>query len=209
MGEQSNEAIGGKLIKKFVLGVDLDGVVSDFVADVRTHAAEWLGKPIEQLTAEPDYEFTQWGINEAPGGYPELHKFAIVHRNMFINSKVMPGAPQALRNLSAKNIYIRIITSRICIKWNHAEIVKQTVDWLEKHGIPYWDLCFVKDKLAVNADLYIDDSPSNILRLRKLGRNVAIFKTSVNKGVEGLGADNWENMQKLVLAEKQKYGESL
>ena len=27
--------------------------------------------------------------------------------------------------------------------------VEQTVAWLDHHGIPYWDLCFMKDKAAV------------------------------------------------------------
>src|SRR6266850_4919108 len=128
--------IAGKDVERFVLGVDLDGVVSDFVNDIRPHAAEWFGVPVESLTANPDYSFTQWG-HGMPEAYPALHKFAVVHRGLFMNSKPMIGAPQTLRNLSEQHLYIKIITSRICIKWHHAEIVKQTVDWLEHHGIPY------------------------------------------------------------------------
>lgn len=201
----SDGTIAGKEVKKFVLGVDLDGVVSDFVADVRPHAAEWFGVPIEDLTPDPDYNFSQWG-HGMPQKYPYLHEFAVVQRGLFINSKPMAGAPQALRNLSDAGVHIRIITSRICISGHHAEIVKQTVDWLEKHGIPYWDLCFMKDKLSVNADLYIDDAPSNILKFKKFQRNVLIYKTSVNKGVEGEGADNWTDMEKLVLKARDAYG---
>lgn len=194
----SDGTIAGKEDHKFVLGVDLDGVVSDFVGDVRLHAAEWFGVPLDTLTSSPDYSFTQWG-HGMPEAYPALHKFAVVNRDMFINSKPILGAPQALRSLSEKGVYIRIITSRICIKCHHAEIVKQTVDWLEKHGIPYWDLCFVKDKLAVNADVYIDDSPGNILKLRKHGKSVITFGSSVNYGVPGLRANNWKEAEQMVL----------
>ena len=34
---------------KFVLGVDLDGVVADFYTGLRVIAAEWLDVPIETL----------------------------------------------------------------------------------------------------------------------------------------------------------------
>lgn len=200
----SDGTIAGKKTNNFVLGVDLDGVVSNFVYDVRPHAAEWFGVPIDSLTDKPDYNFSQWG-NGMPNGYPKLHWFAVTQRGMFINSKPMDGAPQALRKLSDQGVHIRIITARICISGHHAEIVKQTVDWLEKHGIPYWDICFMKDKNAVAADLYIDDSPTNVLNLRGAGKKVLVFKTSVNKGVEGPGADNWIDIEKLVLEEKLRH----
>lgn len=188
----------------FVLGVDLDGVVSDFVRDVRPHAAEWFGVPVESLTDKPDYNFSQWG-NGMPGAYPKLHWFAVTQRGLFANSKPMFGAPQVLRSLSDRGVHVRIITARICISGHHAEIVKQTVDWLDKHGIPYWDICFVKDKNAVAADLYIDDSPSNIAKLRAAGKKVLVFKTSVNAGVEGPGADSWAEIEQLVLEEKFRH----
>ena len=42
--------------------------------------------------------------------------------------------------------------------------------WLDNHGIPYWDLCFMRDKGDVGADLYVEDSPENIKSLRSLER---------------------------------------
>jgi hypothetical protein len=40
---------------QFVLGVDLDGVVADFYAGMRTIAAEWLEVPIESLPTTVSY----------------------------------------------------------------------------------------------------------------------------------------------------------
>ena len=37
---------------KFVLGVDLDGCVADFVGYMRTVYAEWSGVPVEKLAAD-------------------------------------------------------------------------------------------------------------------------------------------------------------
>jgi len=47
--------------------------------------------------------------------------------------------------------------------------VSQTIDWLDKNGIPYWDLCFMKAKEQVGANIYIEDNPSNVEKLRQEG----------------------------------------
>lgn len=199
----SDGTVAVNKLPKFILGVDLDGVVSDFVGDLRPIAAEYFGVPVESLSNQPDYNFTQWG-HGLPAKYPELHKFAVVQRGLFINSKPVPGAIQALRRLSEEGIYIRIITSRICIKWHHAEIVKQTVNWLEHHGIPYWDICFVRDKTTIGADLYIDDSPGNVRSLTQAGKRVICYASSVNEGTEALTrTNNWGFIADVVLGLKK------
>lgn len=42
----------------------------------------------------------------------------------------------------------------------------QTIDWLDRQGILYRDLCLLPDKAAVGANLYIDDTPDNVEALR-------------------------------------------
>jgi 5'(3')-deoxyribonucleotidase len=58
----------------------------------------------------------------------------------------------------------------------------------------------MKEKGEVGADLYIEDSPSNIAALQKAGKNVLIFTNSTNVKVEGLRANSWEEVEKIVLA---------
>jgi hypothetical protein len=81
----------------------------------------------------------------------------------------MLGAPAVLRRLSAVDVRIRIITHRFFIKFFHQVAARQTIEWLDYHDIPYWDLCFMQEKAAVGAELYIEDSPSNVERLRADG----------------------------------------
>jgi len=52
----------------FVLGVDLDGVVADFIAGLRPIAAEWLGKPVDSLSPEVTFGFPEWNLDPF-GGY--------------------------------------------------------------------------------------------------------------------------------------------
>jgi len=188
--------------RRFVFGVDLDGVCADFYAGLRPIAAEWLGVEVSTLPKRVSWGLPEWGVDTAPGGYEALHKFAVTQRELFRRLPPMPGAPQALRKLSKEDIRIRIITHRFFIKHFHQAAARQTIEWLDHHDIPYWDLCFMQEKSAVGADLYIEDSPANIARLRDEGQKTIVFTNSTNEGLAGPRADTWEEVVELVLEEK-------
>ena len=183
---------------QFVLGVDLDGVVADFYVGLRPLAAEWLGLPVETLTPNVSYGVPEWNLERA-GSYEDLHRFAVTQRNLFGELEPIDGAAATLRRLSARGVRIRIITHRLYIKYFHEEAVRQTTQWLERQGIPYWDLCFMKDKAAVGADLYIEDSPMNVEQLRADGHPTIVFSNSTNVNVAPPRADTWADAEKLVL----------
>ena len=184
----------------FVLGVDLDGTCADFYNGLRPIAAEWLGVPADTLTSEVSWDLPEWGVAQAPGGYPKLHHFAVTQRDLFRVLTPMPGAPQALRRLSGMGVRIRIITHRLLIKNFHRVAVQQTVEWLDGHDIPYWDLCFLADKAAVGADLYIEDSPRNVEHLRAEGHPTIVFTSSTNRHLRGPRANTWEDVVQAVAA---------
>jgi len=184
---------------RFVLGVDLDGVCADFYRGLRPIAAEWLGVPLSSLPEEVSYGLVEWGIDEAPGGYAALHRFAITQRNLFRELRPMDRAPATLRRLSARDVRIRIITNRLFIKYFHQEAVRQTIEWLDHYDIPYWDLCFMRDKAAVGADLYVEDSPDNVGQLRRDGYPTIVFSNSTNGHLPGPRADSWGDVERLVL----------
>jgi 5'(3')-deoxyribonucleotidase len=185
--------------REFVFGVDLDGVVADFIQGLKPIAAEWLGVPVTSLTDEVSYGFKEWNV----GDYNDLHRFALKERNLFANLALMEGAAPALRRISARGIRIRIITHRLYIEWFHRQAVVQTLEWLEKHGIPYWDLCFMKTKASVDADVYVEDSPGNIQSLRDAGRDVIVFSNSTNRHVPAPSATHWLEVEQWVM---EKYG---
>ncbi len=182
----------------FVFGVDLDGVCADFFGSIKELAAEWLGKAPAELTDEVSFDLREWGFGE--GDYERLHRWAVTQRGLFRDAKPIPGAGPSLRRLSAKGIRIRIITHRLYIPYFHAEAIYQTASWLDKHGIPYWDLCFMRDKRAVGADIYVEDSPANVRALRASGANVIVFSNSTNRDLAGPRAETWEKVEELVLA---------
>jgi 5'(3')-deoxyribonucleotidase len=125
---------------------------------------------------------------------------------LFRNLEPMPGAAAALRRLSQAGVRIRIITHRLYLKYFHEEAVQQTVAWLEHHGVPYWDLCFMKDKGAVGADLYVEDSPENVRALRAGGHATIVFENSTNQELEEPRARTWGEVEKAVVAAMVGWG---
>jgi len=189
--------------RSFVFGVDLDGVVADFYGGLRPIAAEWLGVRLDSLPERVSWGLVEWGVDQAPGGYEALHKFAVMQRELFLTLPPTPRAPQALRRLSKAGVRIRIITHRLFIKYFHQVAVSQTIQWLDRHDIPYWDLCFMQQKTAVGADLYIEDSPANVERLRDEGQKTIVFTNSTNEHLPGPRANNWDDVLDQVLAAKR------
>jgi 5'(3')-deoxyribonucleotidase len=191
--------------RSFVFGVDLDGVVADFYAGLRPIAAEWLGVDLATLPERVSWGLGEWGVEQAPGGYEALHRFAVTQRDLFLKLPPMARAPQTLRKLSKEGVRIRIITHRLFIKYFHQAAVSQTIQWLDQHDIPYWDLCFMQQKTAVGADLYIEDSPSNIERLRADGAKTIVFSNSTNEELAGPRANNWSEVLELLTAERRAW----
>ncbi len=193
----------------FVLGVDLDGVCADFYGRMRPIAAEWFGVPMESLPIDVSFNLAEWGVME--NEYRKLHRFAVTQHDLFRRMEAIPGAGPTLRRLSKRGVRIRIITHRLVIEHFHQSAVAQTVEWLDRHGIPYWDLCFMGEKGAVDADLYIDDAPQNINALRGHGRDVIVFSHHSNRDVE-VGPDqraaDWADVERLVVKRLDARGHS-
>jgi 5'(3')-deoxyribonucleotidase len=185
--------------RHFVLGVDLDGVCADYYPFMRKVVAEWLGRDPESLPADVGWDMAEWGVE--PGEFHKVHRFAVVQRNLFLEMGMIAGAGPSLRRLSHLGIRIRIITHRLIIEHFHQIAVAQTVAWLDRYGIPYWDLCFMGEKGAVNADLYLEDSPHNIEVLLGDGRDVIVFTHFANQHLEVRRdgrARNWVEAERLV-----------
>ena len=180
-----------------IIAVDLDGVCADFYGRMREIAAEWFECPLAKLTTNVSYGLAEWGV-QSEEQYHSLHRFAVLQRNLFETTPMIPGARKFLRLLSDEKARIRIITHRLTIHYFHKAAVSQTIDWLDKHGIPYWDLCFMKQKEQVGADLYIEDSPQNIVSLRSKGFYTICFGNSTNTKVEPPRVQSWQETYELI-----------
>lgn len=182
----------------FVLGLDLDGCVADFVGHMREVFSHWSGQPIEEVEEFPTYGMPEWEL--LPGEYERLHRFAVTQKNLFAEMKPIQGAPQALRRLSTEGVWIRVATHRLFIPNFHATAAQQTIQWLETNDIRYWDLCLIEDKSAIRANLFIEDNPKNIRALLAQGTDVICMTNPINSGEADITqrAANWIEAEEMI-----------
>ncbi len=188
-------------MSEFILGVDLDNVCADYTAGFRKFVSAELDIDPTELGPITSWGHKEWGIDDEQ--FKELHSKAVsngLHRDL----PLVEGAADALWRLSDAGIWIRVITHRLYTNWSHEKAVSDTVAWLDKHRIPYRDLCFLGAKPQVEADIYIDDAPHNVAGLREAGNLVITFDQPYNRDLEGLRAKNWTEAEEIILAEAAK-----
>jgi hypothetical protein len=56
-------------------------------------AAEWMGVDAATLPDNVSFGLPEWGINEAPGNYNALHRFAVTQRDLFRSLQPIAARP--------------------------------------------------------------------------------------------------------------------
>lgn len=184
----------------FVLGLDLDGVCADYTEGFRHFVANERGLDPSALPDPVDWDWTRcgWGIGSRQE-YLDLHARAVA-AGLFRELQPLKGVSEALWSLSDAGVRIRVITHRLIVSGGHGAAAADTVAWLETHGIPFWDLCFMADKPQVGADLYLDDSPANVAAFREAGLPVVIFDQLYNRHLAGPRVHDWAEAVGAVLS---------
>ncbi len=191
----------------FVLAVDLDGVCADHaVAFARVVAAE-RGVDPASLDPQRSWNFHEWGLTDED--FDRLHRRAVLEYRMFRDMPVVAEAAEALWRLSDAGVWIRIVTHRLYANWGHAIAVGDTVEWLDRVGIPYRDLCFLGAKPEVEADLYVEDAPHNLVELVDAGNQVVIFDQPYNRDVVGRRARSWAEVEAAVVEVRLARGQAV
>ena len=176
-----------------VLGVDLDGVCADYEGAFRASVARQRGLDPETLPPQTIMDaYSQWGLSFEE--FEEAHRRAVLEDHIFRHMEPIEGVSDALWELSDAGVWIRIITHRLIFNWAHETSAADTAAWLDTNQIPYRDLCFIGDKPHVGADLYLDDSPANILSLRAAGKTAIVFEQPYNQHLPGPRARSWEDV---------------
>jgi 5'(3')-deoxyribonucleotidase len=183
-----------------VLGVDLDGVCADYEGAFRASVARQLDRDPATMPPQTIMDaYSQWGLSFEE--FEEAHRRAVVEDRMFRRMEPMEGVSEALWELSDAGVWIRIITHRLIFNWAHEISAADTAAWLDANQIPYRDLCFIGDKPNVGADLYVDDSPTNIVSLREAGKAAIVFDQPYNRHLAGPRARTWTEVLDRVRAE--------
>ena len=184
----------------FQVGVDLDGVCVNYVDELRPYAADELGCDPDTLPAPVEYEFTDWGMTREQ--FLRAHERAINDGRAFRRAQPIPGAVDGLQRLSDAGVHLSIVTKRLLVTGQHRLVAHDTVDWLEDHEIPYWDLMILRrDKDGIDVDVLIDDAPSNVLAQIIGGGDAIVFDQPYNRDLpeEIDRAQDWSHAVDLLL----------
>lgn len=183
-----------------VLGVDLDGVCADYEGAFRASVARQRDLDVDSLPPQTTMDaYSEWGLSFEE--FEDAHRRGVLEDRMFRHMQPLPGVSDVLWELSDRGVWIRIITHRLIFNWAHETSAADTAAWLDSHRIPYRDLCFIGDKPNVGADVYIDDSPGNIVSLREAGRTAIVFDQPYNRHLAGPRATSWEDVRRFVVDE--------
>lgn len=183
-----------------IIGVDLDGVTGNYTGAFRRYAAEAYNIPeLEVMAAFPepdDYAFTKW--MHVGQDFVGNHAQAVAN-GLYREMEVMDKASETLWKLDSEGHRIRIITSRFVKHGQNYKVVANTAEWLDKHDIPYRDILFMSDKADVTADVFVDDSPDNIVALRAAGKPVIVYDALYNRHMgDEFRAYNWDDVYSLI-----------
>jgi 5'-nucleotidase len=182
---------------QLVLGVDLDGVCADYEGAFRASVARRLDRDPDALPPQTVMDaYSQWGLTFDE--FEKAHVTAVTEDRIFRHMDPLPGVSDALWRLSDAGVWIRIITHRLLFNWSHESAAADTAYWLDAHRIPYRDLCFIGDKPNVGADLYVDDSPTNIVALREAGKVAIVFDQPYNRDLPSPRASSWDDVVAMV-----------
>lgn len=182
---------------KFVLGVDIDGVIADYTTGFAEFVAARRGISSASLPKRKSYDFSEWGVTDTDSS--SWHRVAAIDDRMLVRLSVIPDASEVLWRLSDEGVWVRVITHRLYYNWGHVVTVTDTVNWLDDNNIPYRDICFLGDKPEVGADLYVDDAPHNIVALRTNGSEAIVFDQPYNRDLPAPRATNWLDVEKYVM----------
>jgi 5'(3')-deoxyribonucleotidase len=176
------------------LGIDLDGVVADFNAG-------WISRYNDEFGGAIPFDAVQsWdGIHplthfEHAG---EFWSWAAGHggSSIFRHLDPYPGAVETLRALVDAGNDIVILTQKPT--WAIAD----TFAWIGEHRLPTREVHILADKGQVACDVYLDDAPHQLQRLRMVRPEATVcrFVRPWNEPVPGaVDIDSWTAFRDLV-----------
>lgn len=155
-----------------LLGVDLDGVVCDFV-----HVCnEW----IHETYGHEIIPATKWDwADDYPDGKMAFRSFwgAGVEGGAFTRCPEIPDAVETLKRIISGGDDVVFVTHR---NPANGPLALHTVEWLKGRGLPV-NLAFLQEKELLRADFYVDDKPETIDALLVQGFEAVLFDQPWNR----------------------------
>lgn len=185
--------------------IDLDGCVYNYVDAFAECVAERRGQKRDELGPAESWTFyKQPGWEMTTPEFLEAMRHAIRRQDLFLRGQKYTGAFGALRGLWQHELVI--ISSRLYGEDTARHSWEQTLEWLDRHHLPYFDEILLVngavDKGALAVELHcthaIEDSIDNHLSLRHAGIESYLLTRPWNAGSLIGRVDSWAEFVRAV-----------
>ena len=145
-------------MKNLTIGIDVDGVLRDNLQIMVDLYNEHFNDSKDVSDVKDFRTEITFPKIESETGMSSSHWFFQLHsEEIFLNAKPFDKVKEDIKRLSEiANIIIITYQKSVNNK-------KQTLDWLEKNGIEYDGIVFIKDKTKLICDYLIDDNDWNFI----------------------------------------------
>lgn len=141
---------------KLAIGVDLDDVCYSFVLAFIHFLVEYKGYRLEDLPYPQTWDVhEEWGMDIQT--WLDLFAEGVDAGVIFLHGGPFDGAVEVLTRLRDQGHSIHIVTHRMVGDL----AVQNTMEWLQREGLPYDTLTFAKDKTIIKTNIFIEDSVAN------------------------------------------------
>lgn len=173
------------------VGIDLDGVVADFVTGWISRYNAEFGTRLRVADA------VEWHAAARMTHFGSMSRFwdwartaGPDERTLFRDLPVYPGAVDGLRALQ-RLAHVVIVSTKP--KW----AVSDTLGWLGDLGLPLREVHITDDKAGVECAMYVEDSTHHLSQLRRRhpGSVVCRWVRPWNSPIDGcLDVDSWADV---------------
>lgn len=160
-------------------GVDLDGVVYDFVAALRSWLNLSTGRDLATMPDAAVWAFfsEQWGMTTSE--FLEAMSSGVAAGHIFVEGAPYPGATEALASILDAGHQVHLVTDR-ALPGLEEVCAAATAAWVARWGIPHTSLTISADKTVLRTDVFVDDRVENYDALEAAGMNPWLFSRPWN-----------------------------
>ena len=174
------------------IGIDIDGVISDFVKDFIIVVKKEYGLDLREQDIYAHDLFLVLGITEEEA-------MELIRKNLIRDLDLIPGVKESLDKLRNEN-EIYLLTAR------PDDLNNITKDWLKRKEIPYDELIHLnegeKHQVNLGLDIIVEDNLKDAIRWLNKSNKVIILDHPWNRSLNVrklfLRAFNWQEIVEIV-----------
>lgn len=174
------------------IGIDLDGVAYNFDASLKHYLVENEGFDPADLPDPEGWHFyrDQWGMTDEE--FAAHCSKGVDAGVVFLHGDPHAGTADALRRLKAAGHTLHVVTHRTY----GTRSVQNTMEWLQRHGIPFDTITFSGDKTLMEVDAFIEDNTDNYDALEAAGRMPFLIDRPWNRHhADARRVHSWEQFE--------------